>query len=205
MAENTRLEISLERRMTDVQEENSLLARALKEKGVSPTEIIQQSETIGAAKPSVKADESPQSETLTISVTNAVSTATEPSEGSLVDQAMGMIPQNLGWLIWLLPLLLILALLWLIWKMLRGRKSKAPRRVQQPATTPAFVDYSQPIDPAVELEQEPQLEVSIKLDVARAYIEAGDFPAAQDMLGEVISEGTEAQQQEAQHLLHEIS
>jgi FimV-like protein len=110
----------------------------------------------------------------------------------------------LGWLIWLLPLLLILALLWLIWKMLRTGKSKTTRRVQQPAATAAFVDYSQPIDPELELEQEPQLEVSIKLDVARAYIEAGDFPAAQDMLGEVIREGTEAQQQEAQQLSNEI-
>lgn len=206
MAENTRMEISLERRMTDVQEENSLLAQALKEKGVSPTEVIQKSETIGAEKVPAATDAPAQNAATAKSIANAATTtAIEPSQESLLDQVVNIVPKNLGWLIWLLPLLLILALLWWIWKMLRGGKSKTARRVQQPATTAAFVDYSQPIDPALELEQEPQLEVSIKLDVARAYIEAGDFPAAQDMLGEVISEGTEAQQQEAQQLLHEIS
>lgn len=208
MAENTRMEISLERRMTDVQEENSLLARALEEEGVSPIEVIQKSEStdLTSGNTSVDTNTSTQNTTPASTTTNAVTSANAPSQDSLLDQAMGMIPKNLGWLIWLLPLLLIFALLWLIWKMLRGNgKSKTARRVQQPATTAAFVDYSQPIDPAVELEQEPQLEVSIKLDVARAYIEGGDFPAAQDMLGEVINEGTEAQQQEAQHLLNEIS
>ena len=185
-----------------------MLARALEENGVSPIEVIQKSETTGSASGNSSVDTSTPTQNTkpASSTTNAVTTANAPSQDSLLDQAMGMIPKNLGWLIWLLPLLLILALLWLIWKMLRGNgKSKTARRVQQPATTAAFVDYSQPIDPAVELEQEPQLEVSIKLDVARAYIEGGDFPAAQDMLGEVISEGTEAQQQEAQQLLHEIS
>ncbi len=207
MAENTRMEISLERRMTDVQEENSLLARALKEKGVSPTEVIQKLENKGAEKVSASTEPASPSQAATpvTPAANTITTTSDPSQESLLDQITSMIPKNLGWLIWLLPLLLIFALLWLIWKMLRGGKRKTVRRVQQPATTAAFVDYSQPIDPELELEQEPQLEVSIKLDVARAYIEAGDFPAAQDMLGEVIREGTESQQQEAQQLLHEIS
>ena len=209
MAENTRMEISLERRMTDIQEENGLLARALKEKGVSPAEIIQQSETIGAAPVPEPAVTTPaRTEAPDTSITNTIRSMTETGDGNLLDKAMNFLPENFGlpsWLIFLLPLLLVLLVLWLLWKLIRGLfKKKAPRRVQQPATTPTFVDYSQPIDPAVELEQEPQLEVSIKLDVARAYIEAGDFPAAQDMLSEVISEGTESQQLEAQQLLSEI-
>ena len=126
------------------------------------------------------------------------------SGGSFFDQYLGFIPKDLRWLIWLLPLFLILAVLWLIWKMIRGGKSKAPRRVQQPATTAAFVDYDQPIDPELEIEQEPQLEVSIKLDVARAYIEAGDVTAAREMLTEVINEGNTSQQQEANLLIAEL-
>lgn len=207
MAENTRMEITLERRMTDVQEENSLLARALKEKGVSPTDVIQKAEsdeTIISSDQTEVAVEATSATTQNTDNDASAMTTAVPSQGSLIDQIKSLIPSNLGWLIWLLPLLLIFVLLWLVWKLIRGSKNKTPRRVQQPAATAAFVDYSQPIDPAVELEQEPQLEVSIKLDVARAYIEAGDFPAAKDMLGEVISEGTELQQQEAQQLLNEI-
>ena len=45
MAENTRMEITLERRMTDIQEENSQLSEALKEQGVSPSDVIQKTDT----------------------------------------------------------------------------------------------------------------------------------------------------------------
>jgi FimV-like protein len=199
MAESTRLEISLERRMTDVQEENSLLSRALKEKGGSPAEVTRQSENNTS-----KATTATQA--ITAPKIDAASPAAMNNSGqqSLFDQYIVLIPENLRWLIWLLPLFLILCLLWFIWKLLSGGKNKTTRRVQQPATTAAFVDYTKPIDPELELEQEPQLEVSIKMDVARAYIEAGDFPAAREMLGEVISEGNAMQQQEAGQLLAEL-
>ncbi len=195
MAESTRMEITLERRMTDIQEENSQLAEALKEQGVSPNDVIQKTDTSIAGQ--VAQVKQP------IEATPATKTVSN-SGGSFFDQYLGFIPKDFRWLIWLLPLLLILAILWLIWKMIRGGKSKEPRRVQQPAMTSAFVDYNQPIDPELEIEQEPQLEVSIKLDVARAYIEAGDMNSARDMLTEVINEGNTSQQQEANLLIAEL-
>lgn len=189
MAESTRMEISLGRRMTDVQEENSLLAEALKKRGVSPAEVIQKPDVTGATT---------QPTQNIAPATNA----TESNQSGLFDQLFGFIPKDLRWLIWLLPLFLLFALAWIVWKMLRGDKNKTVRRVQQPVT--ASVDYSKPIDPELEIEQEPQLEVSIKIDVARAYIEAGDIPAAREMLAEVINEGNTTQQEEANLLLGEI-
>jgi pilus assembly protein FimV len=47
-------------------------------------------------------------------------------------------------------------------------------------------------------------EVATKLDLARAYIDMGDPDAAKDILGEVLSEGNTAQQQEAQKLMSQI-
>jgi len=202
MAESTRMEIKLERRMTDIQEENSMLSEALKEKGVLPNDVIQKPE--GAQDIKNQNNEPTQSNTAAIVNDGTMAKVSDKSDGNLFDKYLGFIPKDLRWLIWLLPLFLILALLWLIWKMLRGGKSKAQRRVQQPATTAAFVDYNQPIDPALEIEQEPQLEVSIKMDVARAYIEAGDVAAAREMLVEVISEGNTLQQQEANQLMAEL-
>jgi len=222
MAESTRMEITLERRMSDIQEENSALAQALKDKGVSPTEVVKQlddkpatgniagdSSEPSSSEPATTVDESADAITTT-SVDNNGVAATNASQsapkGSLFEQYFDFIPNDLRWLIWLLPIFLILALLWFIWKLLRGNgNSKPARRVQQPATTAAFVDYTQPIDPELEIEQEPQLEVSIKMDVARAYIEAGDYNAAREMLAEVISEGNTLQQQEANQLFEQIS
>jgi len=201
VAESERMEITLERRINDIQEENSKLAEALKEKGVSPTDVIQKSQNSRPTQNTTTNTQQPTQETTAVVNENTVANASGESEGSLFDQYLGFIPKDFRWLIWLLPLFLLFGLLWLIWKMLRGGKGKTARRVQQPANTAAFADYNQPIDPEVEIEQEPQLEVSIKLDVARAYIEAGDAPAAREMLAEVIREGNEAQQQEASRLI----
>jgi pilus assembly protein FimV len=46
--------------------------------------------------------------------------------------------------------------------------------------------------------------VGTKLDLARAYLDMGDPEGARSMLQEVISEGSEAQRQEARRLLAEI-
>jgi pilus assembly protein FimV len=48
-------------------------------------------------------------------------------------------------------------------------------------------------------------EVTTKLDLARAYIDMGDNEGAKSILDEVVSEGTDQQQQEAQELLNSIS
>ena len=48
-------------------------------------------------------------------------------------------------------------------------------------------------------------EVNTKLDLARAYIDMGDPEGAQDILDEVLTEGDDAQKQEAQRLKEQIS
>ena len=50
-----------------------------------------------------------------------------------------------------------------------------------------------------------QDEVSTKLDLARAYVEMGDADGAADILDEVLSEGDEAQRQEAQQIKDTLS
>lgn len=47
-------------------------------------------------------------------------------------------------------------------------------------------------------------ETSTKLDLARAYVEMGDQEGARDILNEVISEGSEQQQEEARGLLEQL-
>lgn len=48
-------------------------------------------------------------------------------------------------------------------------------------------------------------EIATKLDLARAYIEMGDPEGAQSILDEVVKEGSDAQRQEAQELLLQVS
>ena len=44
-------------------------------------------------------------------------------------------------------------------------------------------------------------EISTKLDLARAYVEMGDAEGAREILGEVMEEGNDGQQAEAQKML----
>lgn len=185
MAESTRMEISLERRMSDIQEENMRMAEALKQQGLSPAEIL--------AKKNLNNEN-------TTAIKETTSSAATPSTTtpSLDKGLMGKI----NWL-WLIPILGLLLIAGILWKLFRGPKKQSTRRTQH-TTTPTYTDYNQAIDPALEVEQEPPLEVSIKLDVARAYIEAGDYNAALEMLDEVMDEGNTQQQLEAQEVLATI-
>ena len=187
MAESTRMEISLERRMGDIQEENSLMAEALKKQGLSPSEIVAKSEQAN--------DNSGAVETTTNAVSETVAHNSAALDASLTSK--------INW-IWLLPLLGILLLAGLLWKLFKKPKSRRQQKNAKRKPTPAFVDYNQAIDPATEIEQEPPLEVSIKLDVARAYIEAGDNDSAREMLNEVMDEGNTQQQLESQSILATI-
>ena len=186
MAESTRMEISLERRMGDIQEENSLMAEALKKQGLSPSEVLAKTnETNG--------------NTAAVNTTDAASGSNTTDNSSALNSG---IMGKINW-IWLLPILGLLLLAGLFWKLLRKPKHQRQQKVKR-STAPTFVDYNQAIDPATEIEQEPPLEVSIKLDVARAYIEAGDHQAAHEMLNEVMDEGNTQQQLEAQEILGTI-
>ena len=188
MAESTRMEISLERRMLDVQSENSVMAEALKAKGVSPADIKAQLDNKRAqdqANGTVPAPAALQN-------TTTQAPAVQTNSGA---------PQ---WLWILLPVFALIALLAFLWKLFGGKKKNTAQRVQQPAQVDAFADYNRPIDPAAEIEQEPPLEVSIKMDVARAYIEAGDYENARQMLNEVMDEGNTQQILEAQEILGQL-
>lgn len=48
-------------------------------------------------------------------------------------------------------------------------------------------------------------EATTKLDLARAYIDMGDAEGARDILDEVLSEGSEQQQQEAREMLAKLA
>ncbi len=89
--------------------------------------------------------------------------------------------------------------------------------VEQELTKSAAEDSSAetgietPVDPAMDIEGEEGFdfladtdEVATKLDLARAYIDMGDSEGARDILDEVVQEGTEQQQQEANELLGRI-
>ncbi|PID46862.1 MAG: hypothetical protein CSB47_01890 [Proteobacteria bacterium] len=180
LAESSRAEISLERRINDMQEENSRMAEALKEQGLSPADVLAKNNQ-GAAS------------------TAASKTSDAQMPPTLDTGLLG----KMNWL-WLLPLLGFVLLVGLLWKLFSGKARKSSRQRAKRASTSAFVDYNQAIDPNAEIEQEPPLEVSIKLDVARAYIESGDYDEARAMIDEVMNEGNTQQQLEAQNILESI-
>jgi len=124
---------------------------------------------------------------------STVDTSTLDEEGSKVSRM----------LTWLAPLLLLLAGLWYFF--IKRKKSEAP--------THSFDDYEEmllrqnenaEIDEDTDL-TEASLETSIKLDVARAYIEADDTQSAIDILKEIIEEGSDEQQQQAKELLEKLT
>lgn len=53
-------------------------------------------------------------------------------------------------------------------------------------------------------EQSQEDEISTKLDLAKAYVELGDSDSARTILQEIMNEGTEEQQQQAQELLNQV-
>lgn len=228
MAESTRMEISLERRMADVQEENSIMAEALKKQGLSPASVLadKEAEITPAVEQAITSTTTPDTKTSQPADTTPSTTASQSVDKAtqtpavVTQVAEPAAPQTpaaptttqldsgfmskVNW-IWFLPILGFLLLAGLLWKLLSNKKKQ-----QQPSHKPRtpqpsmYTDYNQAIDPAVEVEQEPPLEVSIKLDVARAYIEAGDHESAREMLDEVMNEGNTQQQLEAQSILEPI-
>jgi len=120
------------------------------------------------------------------------------SEKSLDDSSVSS-SEGLGKFLWLLPLLALFAgLWWVLRRFLGGNKSiMADSSEDNTFATNAF-DADDGFDEEYE---EVSLETSIKLDVARAYIEADDRESAREMLQEVINEGNEEQQEEAKAIL----
>jgi FimV-like protein len=62
-----------------------------------------------------------------------------------------------------------------------------------------------PIPPQYDFSEQVEDNASIKLDLARAYLEMQDYDAAEEVLQSVISEGSAAQQKEAQALMDKLN
>lgn len=109
---------------------------------------------------------------------------------------------------WILPLLLLAGLFYLLWLM--GRRFFAHKKKNIEEDNDYEKDYASLIEqndsidylkPENNINEEEYLEPSIKLDVARAYIEADDNESALNILNEVIQEGSEEQIAEAEDIL----
>lgn len=107
---------------------------------------------------------------------------------------------SLAKLLWLLPLILLAGVLFRYF----GKKQAivSPEEDTIAHYEAEYLEAKEVIDPEFE---EEDLETSIKLDVARAYIEAEDTPSALDILTEIMEEGSDEQRQQAHELLEKIS
>ena len=109
-------------------------------------------------------------------------------------------------LIWLLPLLLLGLFLFYIF----GKKRQAQQVDNIVKVNEAgFIEPSgvtvEEFQENIDETEESSLETSVKLDVARAYIEADDTQSALDILTEIMEEGSDEQRQQAHDLLETIS
>ncbi len=107
---------------------------------------------------------------------------------------------SLAKLLWLLPLILLAGFLFRYF----GKKQAvvSPEDDTIAHYEAEYLETKEDIDPEFE---EEALETSIKLDVARAYIEAEDTHSALDILTEIMEEGSDEQRQQAHELLEKIS
>jgi len=172
LAENTRENISMSRKLNTLKE-----------------------------SPATQVDEGEKPAMVNNSVATEIGSATH-SEKTL-DEAVKTVPgrasdSSLGKMLWLLPVLAFFAGLWFLLRRFlnTGKNDDTLVSDGDVYATPAF--ESDDIDADYE---EASLETSIKLDVARAYLEADDRESAFEMLQEVIDEGDEEQQQEARDIM----
>jgi len=106
---------------------------------------------------------------------------------------------SLAKLLWLLPLILLAGFLFRYFGKKQAVVSPEDDTI---ARYKAEYEANNNID---EIFEEEDLETSVKLDVARAYIEAEDTPSALDILTEIMEEGSDEQRQQAHELLEKIS
>ncbi len=189
LAENNRTTISLERRLEEMQQQRQD-ATATDQTPIADGESI--------VAPTSNAVDTPESD-----LNNNVANAPEQNESSGFD---------FGKLTWLLPLLAIIAGLGLLLKRFFARKQHSDLNLDEvddyDFTTPKMTKEQRSdeflTNDTKDTSVDAPLEVSIKLDVARAYMEADDNRSAYEMLNEVLLEGNEAQQEEANKLLAKL-
>ena len=89
-----------------------------------------------------------------------------------------------------------------------------PEDLPEPATPTGEFDLAEldldgggvgDFDDDVELLSDGDDEAGTKLSLARAYIDMGDSDGARDILKEVVEEGTDEQQKEANELLSQLT
>jgi FimV-like protein len=187
LAENNRTTISLERRVIELQDQQ-----------VNKT--TDTADTDSPSQPNPTTASTSTEEILDAPATdlngNIISPEDNPSTGF-----------DLSKLIWGLPLLALLVGLGFLLKRFFSAKQHSKLNLDEvddfDFTTPKMKVENRTIN-EINPTEEASLEVSIKLDVARAYMEADDNQSAYEMLNEVLKEGTTAQQQEAKQLLAKL-
>lgn len=180
LAENTRENIALERQL------NALKNNTNTEAGVSKSTKTTSSDNL----PTELSKEDGMN-----SVAGDIGVA--KYSGKSLDEVSTSTNQGMDKWLWLFPILALFGGLWLLLRRFLGAKQTADSNESNTFVTTAFGSD----DSFDEEYEEVSLETSIKLDVARAYIEADDQQSAREMLQEVIDEGNDEQQQEAKAIL----
>lgn len=109
-------------------------------------------------------------------------------------------------LAWLLPLVLLALFLFYVF----AKKKRVPQvddvvKINEAGYIEPYENNVAEFQDGVDELEESSLETSVKLDVARAYIEAEDTQSALDILTEIMEEGSDEQRQQAHDLLEAIS
>jgi len=206
LAENTRENISLERQLDIFKEQ---LNKEVKQASSQTSSEVGTGASTGSVNNELTQvnSESGQMQELNGSVAAEIGAAKHSTES--LDTSSSMI-QKMAWLI---PVLALFAGLWFLLRyFMSGRQSIHASKNGDAYATPAFesgdsvgnayLDGEQGTETYLNDEnEEASLETSIKIDVARAYIEADDLQSASEMLQEVINEGSEEQKQEAKDII----
>lgn len=197
LAENNRTTISLERRVLEMQEEKQNNEQAGFSTGTSNNTNPQAEKSATMATTEVLEAAPPTD-------LNGNITSPEQSESAGFD---------FGKLTWALPLLALLVGLGFLFKRLFSSKKHTDLNFDElddandfDPITPRMKpeDRAETLETKIEPSEDESLEVSIKLDVARAYMEADDNASAYEMLHEVLREGSKKQQKEANQLLAKL-
>jgi FimV-like protein len=189
LAENNRTTISLERRVLEMQETEQ-----------------ENSATNTSNNTNQQITKSPATTVLDAPTTDLNGKIINPEQ----NQSSGF---DFSKLTWLLPLFALLVGLGFLLKRLFPSKKHADLNFDEfddandfDPITPKMKpeDRAEEIKTEAELNEAESLEISIKLDVARAYMEAEDNASAYEMLHEVLREGSKKQQEEANQLLTKL-
>ena len=197
LIENNRTTISLERRVIELQEQEQQQIATQKNNPVVTSSQVNDNKQTQASD--------------NTTATDVVDIPTTDLNGNIISPKENLLSGfHLSKLLWLLPILAVLAGIGLLLKRFFGTKKYSELNLDEiddfDFRTPKMTDkerggaYGESSEPATEA----PLEVSIKLDVARAYMEAEDNQSAYEMLNEVLQEGNKDQQAEAKLLLKRL-